>query len=343
MGCFNYTCAISHAPIRPNDKVRLFFIASNTTRFGDKNYTFNGFQLEPYDAFKVIGGISLKSSYLDYGDFDFGIDGSIYAKHILSIIKKNYITQTENDLKKSIFMKEYINIQKENLSFDHVMNMVHHGCLYIKSEYGDDTLIVNVMAVHEEIYNMMCKEIGDSGEEAQNEDYAYKKINPYKELMTLTKSDDSDKKIYKRYKQDQSFNLSMMIYGYMYQPMVTGNQNYEFNNAYNLLLNMSEILMKKQSKDSSAFDTKLKTKICIKKWQEIKLSELKEQLLEEYEESDEEYSDFIKALKASFKKSGTPSNIIIKASELMKDKYDILSELLNNNDIDLSIIVDIEF
>lgn len=340
MGCFNYTCAISHAPIRPNDKVRLFFIASSTTRFGDKNYTFNGFQLEPYDAFKVIGGISLKSSYLDYGNFD--LDNSIYTKYILSVIQKNYIMQTENDIQKSIFMKKYINIEKENLTFEHIMNMIHHGCLYIKSEHGEHAVIVNLMAVHEEIYNMMCKEVGDIGEDAQNEDYAYKKVNPYKELMAFRKNDTPNIKIYKHYKQDQSFNLSMMLYGYMYQPMVTGNQNYEFNNAYNLLFNMSETLMKKQSRDSSTFDTKLKTKICVQKWQEIKLSDLKEQLLEEYEEGDEEYSDFISALKTSYKKLGTGNNITIKASDLMKDKYAILRDLLNSNDIDLSIIVDVE-
>lgn len=343
MGCFNYTCAISHAPIRPNDKVRLFFIASNTTRFGDKNYIFNGFQLEVHDAFKVIGGISLKSSYLDYGDFDIDCDSSIYTKHVLSTIQKNYIMQTENDVRKSIFMKNYINILKDNLDFQNIMKMIHHGCLYIKSEYSDDALIVNVMAVHEDIYNMMCKEVGDFEEDAKNEDFAYKKINPYKELMSLTKGDDADRKIYKRYKKDKSFNLSMCIYGYMYQPMVTGNQNYEFNNAYNLLFNMSETLMKKQAKESSPFDTKLKTKICVKKWQEIKLSDLKEQLLEKYNESDEEYSDFIKVLKSSIKNLGIGDSFTIKSPDLKRNKYEILIDLLNNNDIDLSIIIDIKF
>src|ERR1044071_4618706 len=125
MGSFNTTCAISHAPIRPNDKVRLFFLASQTGYSVDsrKSILSIGCQCYPWDDFQVIGGISLEATYEDYNSYSFD-EKSIFAQLILNQIKKNYSENVSIEGKEYNPYHDHMDVNVNDLDWEKILEMI---------------------------------------------------------------------------------------------------------------------------------------------------------------------------------------------------------------------------
>lgn len=159
MGSFNTTCAISHAPIRPNDKVRLFFLASQTGYSVDsrKSILSIGCQCYPWDDFKVIGGISLEATYEDYNSYSFD-EKSIFAQLILNQIKKNYSENVSIEGKEYNSSHDHMDVNVNDLDWEKILHMIHSGRLYLKAFGHQASPAVGMMAIHESVYEIMMKE-----------------------------------------------------------------------------------------------------------------------------------------------------------------------------------------
>lgn len=159
MGSFNTTCAISHSPITPGDKVRLFFLASQAGFSDDpqKNILSIGCQCYPWDDFKVIGGISLQATYDDYNSYSFD-ENSIFSKMILEHIKNNYLENVSEEGKEYNEYHDHMDVNVNDLDWQKVLNMIHSGRLYLKGYGRGVKPAVAMMAIHEPIYDIMMKE-----------------------------------------------------------------------------------------------------------------------------------------------------------------------------------------
>lgn len=155
MGCFNTTCAISHAPIIPGCKVRLFFLVSNRFYYDEpeRNILSLGCQCYPHDDFTVLGGVPIEATYADYGRYDFDYK-NIFVRHILNELKECYSKNVSEPNKEYNSSRDFMDINVENLDWPLIFDMIHTGRLYIRG-YRGKKLGVAVMAVHESIYQMM--------------------------------------------------------------------------------------------------------------------------------------------------------------------------------------------
>lgn len=162
MGSFNTTCAISHSPIRPNDKVRLLFIATDTHECVQtsldslrKDHLFCGSNMYASDEFRVLGGISLKCTYEDYNNYEL-IQNDFNSEYILNIIRKNYyfnppVVETSEygytpDPGASV-------IPAEDLTFENIIDLANEGRLFFnESREFAKFPMVNIMAIHEAVY-----------------------------------------------------------------------------------------------------------------------------------------------------------------------------------------------
>lgn len=162
MGSFNTTCAISHAPIREGDKVRLFFLASESYRHDNESAEqfsiSKGCQCYPHDDFKVIGGVALEATYADYNNYEFD-EESIPAQFILSLIKEYY---SENVPVEGVRYNEYhdhMSVSVNELDWQKVLDMIHSGRLFLNG-YTQRKSFVATMAVHEKVFDaLMYKSI----------------------------------------------------------------------------------------------------------------------------------------------------------------------------------------
>jgi hypothetical protein len=159
MGSFNTTCAISHAPIRPDDKVRLFFLASKGGYYKEleRNILSIGCQCYPWDDFEVIGGISLEATYEDYNNYSFKED-DIYSHYIHNIIKRDYSPNIRVEGEEYNESHDHMDVKVENLDWEKIMNMIHSGRLYLKGYGRGAKPAVAMMAIHESVYQIMMNE-----------------------------------------------------------------------------------------------------------------------------------------------------------------------------------------
>ncbi|EBS4516468.1 hypothetical protein DQT32_03440 [Salmonella enterica subsp. enterica serovar Braenderup] len=180
MGSFNTTCAISHAPIREGDKVRLFFLASESYRHNTEDAEqfsiSKGCQCYPHDDFKVIGGVALEATYADYNNYEFDED-SIPAQFILDAIRENY---SENIPVDGVDYNEYhdhMSVSVNELDWQKVLDMVHSGRLFLNG-YTKRKAFVATMAVHESVFDvLMYKSV--SNYDYDKQDYVAKTLDEY--------------------------------------------------------------------------------------------------------------------------------------------------------------------
>lgn len=160
MGSFNTTCAISHAPIREGDKVRLFFLASDAHSYPVdllRTSISKGCQCYVWDDFKVIGGISLEATYSDYNTYSFDED-SLFARYIRWIIRGNYSMNVSEEGKEYNPYHDHMDVPKEDLTWEKIFDMQHSGRLFLTG-YGSGHLpFVGIMAIHESVYQIMLNE-----------------------------------------------------------------------------------------------------------------------------------------------------------------------------------------
>lgn len=159
MGSFNTTCAISHTPIRPNDKVRLFFLASKSGYYKDqeRNILSIGCQCYPWDDFEVIGGISLESTYEDYNNYSFQED-NIFSAYIYNIIRRNYSPNISVEGEEYNSYHDHMDVKLDDLDWAKIMNMIHSGRLYLNGYGRGAKPAVAMMAIHESVYQIMMAE-----------------------------------------------------------------------------------------------------------------------------------------------------------------------------------------
>lgn len=148
MGSFNTTCAISNAPIRDGDKVRLFFLKSNA----DDN---NGCSCYPHDDFQIVGGIALKATYADYNNYELEDENSIQAQYILSLLKEDYLENIPEPGVKYNEYHDHMSVKVEDLDFEVIQNMMHSGRFFVQKYYGSGKSFIAAMAVHESIFEVV--------------------------------------------------------------------------------------------------------------------------------------------------------------------------------------------
>lgn len=195
MGSFNTTCAISHAPIREGDKVRLFFLASESYRHRTEEpeqfSISKGCQCYPHDDFKVIGGVALEATYADYNTYEFDED-SIPAQFILSAIRGKYSENVPVDGIDYNKYHDHMSVPVDELDWQKVLDMNHSGRLFLKGN-TERKSFVTTMAVHESVFDvLMYKEV--SSYDFDKKEYVTKTLDGYvSELINSFSKDNIDK------------------------------------------------------------------------------------------------------------------------------------------------------
>lgn len=180
MGSFNTTCAISHAPIREGDKVRLFFLASESYRHDTEDAEqfsiSKGCQCYPHDDFKVIGGVALEATYADYNNYEFDED-SIPAQFILDLIRKSYCENVPVEGINYNPYHDHMSVSVNDLDWQKVLDMIHSGRLFLNG-HTKRKAFVATMAVHESVFDvLMYKSI--SNYDYDKQDYVSKTLDEY--------------------------------------------------------------------------------------------------------------------------------------------------------------------
>lgn len=165
MGSFNSTCAVSRAPISPDDKVRLFYIISNN--FTEALYPGHEPQNEPmhrglgcyfYDNFSTVG-LPLEATYEDYGIFEITDPEHPYAQYTLNVIKDSYSTlpkPPEDDDSYTRRNEGYYDVLAEDLTFELVNDMIREGVLFCDAgTFGKK--FIGFYPVLEEVYQVLIQ------------------------------------------------------------------------------------------------------------------------------------------------------------------------------------------
>lgn len=152
------TCFVSRSPIKPNDKVRLFFIASKKP-FMEQDFLrssiFNNSNYYVWDNFRILGGIGISAIYNDYNTYTFD-NTSLSAKIIFKIIEDNFINYTKEESKN--LNNPFSHIGADKLNFSIIQKMINNDTLYINPYQNNTHDFVKMIAVHEDIYQLLINE-----------------------------------------------------------------------------------------------------------------------------------------------------------------------------------------
>lgn len=162
MGSFNSVCGVSRTPIRPGDKVRLFFIVSNFGIHNKKHDQGNlvrnrlahrGLGSCTYDHFTVLG-YPMKVTYDDSGAYNF-CESDPIVKYNMGIIRKNYIMVQQSEHEDEKYF-DHFDIPVEDITPDVVNDMVRDGALYV-SNYPSSYCFVQFFPVLEDVYELLLE------------------------------------------------------------------------------------------------------------------------------------------------------------------------------------------
>lgn len=161
MGFYNRICLISGTPIKKNEKVNIFFLAS-TGNYKNNKTIMVGDLIYPWSAFKVIAGISIDAIYNTNGSFE-------VIKNRRSEIVLSYI--------KDLF-------KKENLSYEEIFNLISDGKIEI-SDFNEN-IYVSACFISNDIYSELIdisnKNFGT---------YIEKDFNRYQKSLEKSYSEDN--------------------------------------------------------------------------------------------------------------------------------------------------------
>lgn len=198
MGSYNTKCAISNCPISSGDKVRLFFAVSNQKLENNSNESVLSNQM-PYrgqgssslDLFKVLG-FGMKAQYDDCNIFELIDEDDIISQYNINVIKQHYFKIENGD----IYTEELVNINKDDLNFDIINQMIRDGLLYLKDNNG--VRFVTFIPVREEIYQVL---MSDRTYVYSSNGSGYKTLPEYKSylLEKIESSKDQRKESYDRW------------------------------------------------------------------------------------------------------------------------------------------------
>ncbi len=230
MGSFNTTCAISRAPITPEQKVRVFFLVMDTHSYHYNKREKGLFSLPqmgsncyPWDNFKVIG-FPLLATYEDCNNYKF-IDKDL-EKLTLEAINEIYIPNIVQEGKKEEDYNEYhdyLNIEKIS-NMEELQNIEHSGALRVKSYHG--TSIIAKMAIIEDVFQEIirpvkyCMDRRNYQKFSTMEEYVEEIYNKVKDQESLMKEEepafDSLKEVLKaKAKNEKEYQKSLeMMMGF---------------------------------------------------------------------------------------------------------------------------------
>lgn len=164
MGSFNSVCGVSKAPIRPNDKVRLFFIVSNVgletieafkheDNLVRNRFAHRGLGDSSTDHFTVLG-YPMKAEYDDCSTYSIDEDDAI-MKYNLSVIRDFYEKVNSSDHPEEKYF-DHFDIEAKDLNFDLVNDMIRDGALYVNSNYGAKCFL-QLFPVLEDVYQILLQ------------------------------------------------------------------------------------------------------------------------------------------------------------------------------------------
>lgn len=147
MGSFNTTCAVSRAPIREGNKVRLFYVVSEGQVIG------KGGECYPWDNFKIIGGGAIPAEYADFNNYDFDED-SLFAKYIQNYIKQEYSENISIEGEEYNDCHDHMDVNVKDLTWQKIQEMVRSGRLFLKDFQGEKCFVA-AFVIHESVYQVM--------------------------------------------------------------------------------------------------------------------------------------------------------------------------------------------
>lgn len=151
---FNTSCAVSYAPIKKGNKVRLFFLVSDTFSIG------KGYKCYAWDDFKLLGGVSIKATYDEYGEYSFD-EKTVFSQYVHHIITSKYQENIPVEGVKYNEMHDHMSVNKDSLSWRKIQSMIHSGRLFLNGSGDSNLPFVSIFAVHESIYQVMINQISD--------------------------------------------------------------------------------------------------------------------------------------------------------------------------------------
>lgn len=129
MGSFNQTCMLSNTPVRIGDKVKVLFLISDGCYHNTKTILTSSI-VKPWNAFKILGGLSVDAEYKGYGVFD--VVENIKSSHILKLLR--------------------IASNNEKLSFNDAFEKIKDG-KFDCNNYHRENIFINYSVIHEDIYS----------------------------------------------------------------------------------------------------------------------------------------------------------------------------------------------
>lgn len=360
MGSFNTTCAVSHASIRNGDKVRLFFLLSeyNTYKYDAKRDSLNkGGQCYPWDDFTIIGGVSIKAEYADYGNYSFNHE-SIEAQYIHEFITTNYVENISKKGKDYNEIHDHMDVNVRKLSWDKIQRMINSGRLFMSNNgYESNLPFVAMFAVHESVYEIMIgsKEYIDdelNKEIESGSDLTKRKMKRFFNLDAVSDNEDpisgmveliekngiegvSYKEIVRSVIETDKFLIGMYCHNLMLRPMRTSGQDGDLISEVSFMRKIASAIENIPDKWE---DEAIQTKKISMTWQEVDFSKISEMLNSFYSDylNDEEYQYFSKLIEGKDK-------IIIRPEDWGSDNpnanyYDYLADIFKDTSTDIHIL-----
>lgn len=160
MGSITPTCTLSRAPIEYDQKVRLFFLASNTNVHKPNlklDQIGNGTFWNPYSSYKLIGGISVVATYQDYYRFEF--EDSLEVDYLVECVRELYDGYQLDLDALDDYDRERTAATPSEIDMETITNMIREGTLFLKPLHpAGASPYVSLMMVHECVYQKLLEQ-----------------------------------------------------------------------------------------------------------------------------------------------------------------------------------------
>lgn len=158
MGSCNRTCAITNSIISPGDKVKLFFVVNHAPLYhstGEYHHyqRARGVSCGVGEEFRLFG-LPIDAEYDDYGYYSADETQDSW-KYTLLALKKDF-TSTPKPEDESYDSSAIYNVNPDTLTFESVQKLIRDGFCFLQSnETRTIRESVEIMAIHEDVYNHM--------------------------------------------------------------------------------------------------------------------------------------------------------------------------------------------
>lgn len=342
MGYYKKICMLSNVPVKINDKVKVFFLAS-TGDYKSKETIMVGNLIYPWSAFKVVAGLSIDAIYKGYDKFDIidNIKSKLVLKYLQSAMKIKDLTY-ENMFDLIFDGKTFIDYHKENtfLSAGYIHADIYDKSIYYLKEMDDEYdnikddferyLLEKSKAV--EIFKndkddniveeLVMPEIG------RLQQYIFGRKNPYQFIKKHIIQNYTENDFFNDFSNDIYFMDVMRETGTLLIPNMDLNEDIS-NHLKSKLLNDA---LEKSLTDNEN-EEYLKSSYFVNILQKVKISDIEKFYLEMEDNSSESYQ-FFKVFKEENKNK---SELLIKKEDI--SLYSFLKDNIFNDKNDLLLII----